>query len=42
MDMLLNTGPRIGSPLLGIILPAVIFGISVLLTFLLVRYFRKN
>lgn len=33
---------RIGSPLLGIILPALIFTLSFILTYLLIRYFTKN
>jgi len=33
---------RIGSPLLGAILPAIIFGLSIVVTFMLIRHFTKN
>jgi|GEM_PF-4672345 len=33
---------RIGPPVLGILLPAFILGLSFVLTYLLVRYFSKN
>ena len=33
---------RIGSPVLGFIIPAIIFGLSFLLTYLLIRHFMKK
>ncbi|HKJ68818.1 MAG TPA: hypothetical protein VKA68_12730 [bacterium] len=33
---------RIGSPALGIILPALIFGLSVVLTYLMIRHFTRQ
>lgn len=33
---------RIGSPALGIILPAIIFGLSVVLTYLMIRHFTRQ
>lgn len=33
---------RIGSTFLGVLLPALIFTLSFILTYLLVRYFTKN
>ena len=33
---------RIGHPYLGIIIPSLIFGISFILTYLLIRYFNKD
>ncbi len=33
---------RIGSPVLGIILPALIFGLSVVLTYLMIRHFTRQ
>ena len=33
---------RIGSPVLGIIIPAIIFGVSLVLTYLLIRHFMKK
>lgn len=33
---------RIGAPILGIIIPAIIFGLSFIVTFLLIRHFMKN
>ena len=39
--ILLQTG-RIGAPILGIIIPAIIFGISFFVTYLLIRHFMKN
>jgi len=39
--ILLQTS-RIGAPILGVIIPAVIFGLSFFLTYLLIRHFMKN
>ncbi|MDW7681653.1 MAG: hypothetical protein SCK70_13890 [bacterium] len=39
--ILLNT-TRIGSPTLGIVIPAIIFLFSFLLTYLLIRHFMKQ
>lgn len=33
---------RIGAPILGVIIPAVIFGISFFVTWLLIRHFMKS
>ena len=33
---------RIGSPILGIIIPAIIFTLSFFVTYLLIRHFMKN
>ncbi len=33
---------RIGSPVLGIIIPALIFGFSFFVTYLLIRHFMKK
>lgn len=33
---------RIGAPILGVIIPAVIFTISFFVTYLLIRHFMKN
>ncbi len=33
---------RIGSPILGIIIPAIIFGFSFFVTYMLIRHFMKN
>jgi hypothetical protein len=41
-DILLLNSTRIGSPVLGVILPAVIFGLSVTLTFMLIKHFTKQ
>ena len=41
-DVALSLTQRIGAPWLGIVLPAVIFLISVILTFLLIRHFSKD
>jgi len=37
----LNT-TRIGAPILGVIIPAIIFGFSFLVTYLLIRHFMKQ
>lgn len=39
--ILLQTA-RIGAPILGIIIPAIIFGISFFVTYLLIRHFMKH
>ena len=41
-DILLLNSTRIGSPVLGVILPAIIFGLSIMLTFMLIRHFTKE
>lgn len=33
---------RIGSPVLGFIIPAIIFGLSFVVTYLLIRHFMKK
>ncbi len=35
-------GARIGSPILGVVIPAVVFLISFVLTWLLYRHFSRN
>ncbi len=42
MMLLILQSSRIGAPILGILLPAVIFGISFLLTVYLIRHFIKQ
>ncbi len=42
MLITLLSSTRIGSPILGVILPAIIFGLSLLLTILLIRHFMKK
>jgi hypothetical protein len=39
--ILLQTS-RIGAPILGVIIPAIIFAISFFVTYLLIRHFMKN
>lgn len=39
--ILLQTS-RIGSPILGVIIPAIIFSISFFVTYLLIRHFTKK
>ena len=33
---------RIGAPILGVIIPALIFAFSFIVTYLLIRHFMKN
>lgn len=40
--ILLSTSEHIGSPLLGIIIPAIIFSFSFFVTYLLIRHFMKQ
>lgn len=42
LSLILQSTTRIGSPLLGIIIPAIIFGFSFLITYLLIRHFMKK
>jgi hypothetical protein len=42
IDFILLTASRIGAPILGVIIPACIFGISFFVTYLLIRHFMKN
>lgn len=42
IGFILLTTTRIGAPILGVIIPAVIFGLSFFLTYLLIRHFMKN
>jgi len=42
MIALLSASTQIGSPVLGIIIPAIIFLLSFIVTYLLIRYFMKN
>ena len=39
---LLLATTRIGSPILGVIIPALIFTLSFIVTYLLIRHFMKN
>ncbi|MCK4641809.1 MAG: hypothetical protein KAU06_10760 [Candidatus Marinimicrobia bacterium] len=42
MNSILIVSQRIGAPWLGFVIPAIIFLISVVLTFVLIRYFSKD
>ncbi|MBD3287713.1 hypothetical protein GF337_02815 [candidate division KSB1 bacterium] len=42
LNILLITSTRIGSPWLGIIIPAIIFTFSFIVTYLLIRHFMKK
>ncbi len=42
MVLLIQSASRIGSPALGIILPAIIFGLSAVLTYLMIRHFSQQ
>ena len=42
LNVLLVASTRIGSPMLGIIIPAIIFAFSFLVTYLLIRHFMKK
>lgn len=42
MMCLILATTRIGPPILGVIIPAIIFGLSFIVTYLLIRYFMKN
>ena len=42
LNIILTTTTRIGSPWLGIIIPAIIFSFSFVVTYLLIRHFMKN
>ena len=36
------TATRIGSPILGVIIPVIILGLSIVLTLMLIRHFIKR
>ncbi|NOZ63292.1 MAG: hypothetical protein GXO74_16685 [Calditrichaeota bacterium] len=40
--LLAQTTTHIGAPILGVIIPAFIFGFSFLVTYLLIRHFMKQ
>jgi len=40
--ILVQTAQRIGSPILGVIIPAAIFAISFLVAFILYKHFTKK
>jgi hypothetical protein len=42
INFILLQTTRIGAPILGIIIPALIFAISFLVTYFLIRHFMKN
>jgi hypothetical protein len=42
MLALFQSATRIGSPALGVILPALIFGLSAVLTYLMIRHFSQQ
>ncbi len=42
LHIFLTMTTRIGSPWLGIIIPAIIFTFSFIVTYLLIRHFMKN
>ena len=42
MMALLTVPGRLGSPLLGVVIPAVVFGISFVLTWMLYRHFSER
>ncbi len=42
MEFFFMQAERIGSPALGIILPAIIFALSVILTYLMIQHFVKK
>ena len=39
---LLAQSTRVGSPLLGVVIPAIVFGVSFVLTWLLYRHFSRR
>jgi hypothetical protein len=41
-NVLLLAGTRIGAPILGVILPSIIFILSIVLTFMLIKHFTKQ
>ncbi len=42
MNFILLATTKIGSPILGIIIPAIIFSFSFIVTYLLIRHFMKK